>query len=268
MKGSKMIYICNSEKLDKIKLNKNNYYIVSDFDQTITSGKSPGSWKINKKNSEELTKEENELYSKYRPIEIDNTIDHDKKFEIMYEWYLETLRLLIKYGVEEFEIEDTVNTDIFKLRDGAKDFFKKMDDQNIPVLILSAGIGNVIIQILKHNNLFLDNMHIYSNFVVFKDGKAKGILDEIIHTMTKNSKELLKKYGKLVENKDYIILFGDVLSDINMVSPEDLNRTITIGFLDNKIEENLEFFKNKFDIVCTNNTSFDEVSNVLLRYFK
>lgn len=103
-----MIYINNPSKLDKIKLTKNNFYIVSDFDQTMTGGNTPGSWKIDKENSENLLKERNELYDTYRPIEIDNTIDKDEKFKLMKQWYEETLKLLVKYNIKESEIDTTV----------------------------------------------------------------------------------------------------------------------------------------------------------------
>lgn len=36
-----MIYLNNKEKLERIKLEKDNYYIVADFDQTMTFGTSP-----------------------------------------------------------------------------------------------------------------------------------------------------------------------------------------------------------------------------------
>ena len=37
--------------------------------------------------------------------------------------------------------------------------------------------------------------------------------------------------------------------------------TLKIGFLDEKIDENLENYKQAFDVVCTNNTSYNELTN-------
>ena len=258
-----MIYICNEEKINKINLTKDNYFVISDFDQTITSGSSVGSWGINLDKSEEFSKERDALYNYYRPIEVDNVIDRAEKFKLMEDWYGKSLNMLIKYNVTEEAIEKTVKTGKFKLRDGAIEFLQKMYNDNVPVLMLSAGIGNVIIKVLEYNNVWLDNMKLDSNFLIFKNKEIEGISNKIIHTMNKNAESLLEKFGDLVKDKKNIILFGDVLSDINMVKKEDLDKTITIGFLDVNEKENFEFYKNTFDIVCTENTSFTDVIKFL-----
>ena len=51
------------------------------------------------------------------------------------------------------------------LRDGFKDFLYGLYMQNIPVVILSAGIGNVILETLKLYNCLYDNIYIVSNFI-------------------------------------------------------------------------------------------------------
>lgn len=260
-----MIYITNREKLDRIKLKKDKFYIVTDFDQTLTSGDSIGTWGIDINRSSDFNKKRDALYNKYRPIEIDNEIDKAEKFRLMRRWYEESLNILLEYNLTEQEINETIASNKFKLRQGAKEFLEKMYCEEVPVLMLSAGIGNVINKVLEHNNILYSNIHLDSNFLKFENGVAKGISNNVIHTMNKNSEGLLKKFGKEVEGKENIILFGDILSDINMVRKEDLSRTITIGFLDAKIEENLEFYKEGFDIVCTENTSFLEVMEILFK---
>ncbi|MCI8309364.1 MAG: hypothetical protein HFJ45_04005 [Clostridia bacterium] len=260
-----MIFITNKEKCNKIKLEKDNYYIVSDFDQTITSGKSIGTWGININRSENFIKERDKLYNKYRPIEIDNNISKDEKFKAMKEWYEKSLNLLLEYKLEEKELIENVTSNRFKLRNGAIEFLNKMNKDNVPVLILSAGIGNVINMVLEHNNILFENIYLDSNILKFENGIAKGISNNVIHTMNKNSKALIQKFGDKIEGRKNIVLFGDILSDINMVSKDDLARTITVGFLDSKIDENIEFYKNNFDIVCTEDTSFIDVMEILFR---
>ena len=48
-----------------------------------------------------------------------------------------------------------------------------------------------------------------------------------------------------------------------MVSSKTLNRTITVGFLENDIEKNLEANRQNFDIVLTNQASFKEVFELI-----
>ena len=60
----------NKEKLDKIKLEPNNMYVVIDFDRTITAKDSQDSWDAAATMlGEEFAKKSYELYQKYRPIE-------------------------------------------------------------------------------------------------------------------------------------------------------------------------------------------------------
>ena len=45
--------------------------------------------------------------------------------------------------------------------------------------------------------------------------------------------------------------------DINMVVTE--KELIKIGFLDEKVEERMQSFLDNFDLICTENTSYDEL---------
>ncbi len=223
-----MIYLNNKEKLNRIKLTPDNYYVVTDFDQTITNGFTKGSWGVDINANEEYEKERAKLYNYYRPIEIDSTMDKNEKTKHMKNWYTESLNILIKYNLTEKEIIKTVESNKFILRDYAKTFFKKLYNDKVPILMLSAGIGNVIIKILEYNEIYFDNIYIDSNFLIFKDEKIVGISDNIIHTMNKNSEGLLKKFGDKVKDRENILLFGDTLSDINMIRKEDLDKSITV----------------------------------------
>ena len=49
-----------------------------------------------------------------------------------------------------------------------------------------------------------------------------------------------------------------------MVTKEKLNTTITVGFLDNKIEERLKLYEDNFDIVLTDNSSFNELLEIIV----
>ena len=65
----------NNEKIKKIKLDKNNMYVVIDFDRTITSNESADSWDATGLElGEEFNKKLGDLYKKYRPVELDYTI--------------------------------------------------------------------------------------------------------------------------------------------------------------------------------------------------
>lgn len=142
-------------------------------------------------------------------------------------------------------------------RKGAKHFLELLNKHGIPVIIISAGVGNIIEQFLIKNHCNFPNIFICSNFLEYVDGKIIGVKDNnLIHSLNKNEVSLPDEIKDKIKNRTPILL-GDNINDINMV--EDDKRLIKIGFLDEKIEERLESFKTNFDLVCTKNTSYDEL---------
>ena len=136
-----------------------------------------------------------------------------------------------------------------------------MKEIDIPVIIISAGIGNFVKQFLIKNQCDYDNIFIVSNFIKFENGIASGIIGNVTHSLNKNEVSLPSNVSKLIENRPNIILLGDNVSDVRMAKDEGRNKALKIGFLEEKVEENKKHFEDNFDIVCTDNTGFDELSN-------
>ena len=153
-------------------------------------------------------------------------------------------------------------------RAGAKEYIEYLHKNNIPLIIVSAGIGNIIKGFLQKNNCYYDNIEIISNFMDFEDGKMKIMQNNIIHSLNKNIVKLPKNIQNKLLGRKYIVLYGDGLADIKMVPEEDLKNTISVAFLEAKIVESLETFNNVFDIVCTYRTSFEEARQTILEYTK
>lgn len=239
--------------------------ILIDFDRTITVGNSESSWGVLSKSNlvpKEYVKERQALYSYYRPFEIDEKLDYDTKNKLMIEWWNKHINLLIKYRLSESIINETAkNLTVMSFRDGAEEFFKNMNDRNIPVIIISAGIGNFIEQFLIKNDCYFDNIYIISNFIKFENGIAVGVCENVIHSLNKNEVALPQNIKDLIKDRTNIILLGDSISDIKMAREEDRESALKIGFLDENIEENKPYFEKSFDIVCTDNTTYTELFN-------
>lgn len=167
-----MKYI-NSNKLEELKINKDNVYIVIDFDKTITSKNSKDdSWDASGKLLEENFKTDMyKLYKTYAPIEIDYKLSFKEKEQYMIEWYSKCMNLYYKYGLTKDKLEQSVKNSNLMFRNGAKEFIKKAKEKEIPIIILSAGIGNVIEQFLKNNDCYYDNIYIISNFIKFNENR-------------------------------------------------------------------------------------------------
>jgi len=245
----------------------NSIYVLTDFDRTITVGNSDSSWSILSKSNmvpKEYVEERQAFYNYYRPFEINETLDYDTKNKLMTEWWNKHIGLFIKYQLSEEVINTAAkNLRVMSFREGAREFLENMRDRNIPVIIISAGIGNFIEQFLIKNNCNFENIYIVSNFLKFENGIATGVSYNVIHSLNKNEVSLPTEIKKLIENRKNIILLGDSISDIRMAREDAREDALKIGFLEEKVDENKPYYIEQFDVVCTDNTGYNELSQEL-----
>lgn len=233
-----------------------NCYVVADFDRTITNGNSETSWSIISMCNgipESYIYERKKLYDIYRPIELDEDMNFDERSRLVSEWYRKIIELFIKYKISDKVFEETANDlGIIKFRDGALEFLTFLYDMNIPLIIISAGIGNFIESFLKNNNCLFDNIYISSNKILFKNGVAYSIGNNLIHSLNKNEISLPNNVTKKLIGREKVLLLGDQLSDLNMVDDKLHDEVIRIGFYSTSAQVPIEYYYDKFDIVCDN----------------
>ena len=246
------------------KWNADTVHILADFDRTLTVGESESSWGILSTGNfikDEYKNERQRLYDYYRPIEIDESMDFESKNKLMVEWWTKHISLFIKYKLTEDVIIDAVkDIKVLQFRDGARELLESLNDKNIPVVIISAGIGNIIVEFLKNNNCYFDNIYIVSNFIKFENGVAIGLEENIIHSLNKNEALLPDKVKKIIKDRHNIILLGDQIADAKMAPIGDLYTTVKIGFCEENVEENYKYFEKTYDIVCTNKANFKDLA--------
>ena len=245
----------------------NNYYVVMDFDRTITNGSSKTSWSILAGSDlvpECYIEERDRLYNKYRPIELDENMDYEKRVNLVSEWFRLHIELFVKYKISE-EVFEKAGRDlrIMEFRDGAKEFLEILYNKNIPVIIISADIGNFIESFLQANDSYFDNIYISSNRVIFKDGFASGIGENIIHSLNKNEVSLPFFVREKLAGRNNVILIGDQISDLLMVDESKHSEVLKIGFYSTRSEVDLDLFKNSFDIVCVDSDNYNDLIKIL-----
>ena len=228
-----MKYI-NTDKLKRIKLKKDNFFIIIDFDKTITAKESCDSWDAScKKLGKEFLEEMYNLYDKYSPIELSYDISFEEKNRAMEEWYNNCMNLFYKYKIEKKDLEESIKSSKIIFREGGRELLDCLNQNNIPVIILSAGIGNVIEQFLKDENCYYDNIYIISNIIPFdEDGNLMEFQGRVIHTLNKTMKgRVSKEFSEKIANRKYRLLIGDFVEDKKMVPMDEWERTISIRFL-------------------------------------
>lgn len=60
-------------------------------------------------------------------------------------------------------------------RDGFKEFFDQLHKNNIPLFIFSAGVGDVLEEIIRQANVFYSNVSVVSNYMDFNDDVSSCI---------------------------------------------------------------------------------------------
>jgi|AntRauTorckE6833_2_1112554.scaffolds.fasta_scaffold00189_3 5'-nucleotidase len=272
------IYYHNKKSLEnKIKTIKNQgldkLHVVSDFDRTITRAtkngeKIPSGIALIRQGgylSADYPERAFALFDKYHPIEINENLDYEYRYKMMTKWWEEHEKLLIESKMHKGVIDDIIEKNPKLFRDGSDKFFNFLHEKQIPLLIFSAGIGNLIKDYLKEKDKLTNNIHIIANTFVFNsEGYATGYEAKIIHTLNKSETKIENpKYQEMIAKRNNVILLGDSLGDLGMVNDLDVNCIIKIGFLNKEIESKLELYKSKFDVVIANDGSMNYVNKLL-----
>jgi 5'-nucleotidase len=268
-----------------------NLQVVSDFDRTLTkafiSGKKSNTSfaQIREGNylSNEYRAKADLLFSKYRPIEINTLISREEKVRLMNEWWTLHMDLFVEYGLENNVIEDIVSSGKVIGRKELDEFLSFLDANDVPLLIISSGVGNLVEEFFKQRGYSEDDIFIASNMVEFDEkGKAIGYNENIITPFTKNELSIRNlSFFERLKDKELVLLLGDVLEDIDMISGVEYVESIKIGFLNERLDEllikngsnselflsELENYKKVFDVVILNDGSLKFVNDLLKELF-
>ena len=276
----KNIIIPNQDKLAELKEaiaegGVENLYVVSDFDNTLTTafvnGERVPSLISVLRNGNYLTadyaKKAQALFDRYHPIEIDSSFPLKEKKKVMYKWWTTHFKLLIKSGLNRKDIEDVVKSGGNQLREGIPEFISTLNKNEMPLIILSAsGLGKDAIKIfLEEENVLLNNVNIISNSYEW-DSKGNAITakEPIIHSMNKDLEVIrdLSVFEK-IKNRGNVLLLGDNLSDSKVVDNIEFDNLIKIGFLNDNVGSNLEEYKENYDVILLGDPSMDYVNQLV-----
>lgn len=145
-------------------------------------------------------------------------------------------------------------------------------EQSIPVVIVSAGITEVIkcaIEHALHSEIpisigqFLEAFDICSNKAILDNGKQIiGFQAPLINCLNKS--EVINNVS-YPHTKKNLIVMGDIVEDIGMISNVQAECVLKIGFLnDNHNDKHLvQVYMDQFDIVILNDGNLHHVTNIL-----
>ncbi|CAF1114234.1 unnamed protein product [Rotaria sp. Silwood1] len=258
-------------------------HIVADFDFTLTMYEKngvalpstfaviEGDDRVTLPDGSFLRTQADQLRSKYQPMEHDVSISVEEKLPHMIEWWHKAQSLIISSTLDKPMLHSAVYQSKMELKQGVKKFITDLLRSNTPILIFSAGLGDVIeiflqkeIPEFNHNH---ELSHVVSNFIQFDtNGNSISFSKILIHTFNKNEQEIHDTpYYQSILDRPNVILLGDTLGDVGMIGGmKNLKHILKIGYLNHSTPAKLEVYKNVYDIVLCDDQTFD-VPNLILK---
>jgi len=215
------------------------------------------------------------LLDKWYPIETDPNLSVEQKSAEMTEWYSLVNALLLSQGITRDDVaraaEQCKN---FRLRAGVEELFQFALLRGMPVVVLSAGLGNVIEEVLRQHvrkpngetGTAWPNVRVHSNTLLWdEDGAHIGFSEPIIHPFNKSLQDAPQELHDFVGKRPFSILAGDGLGDLTMTIGSSAVEVLKVGFLNERIDERLTKYTSEgaYDRVVLRDGSFETLLKVL-----
>lgn len=259
-----------------VKAGSNTVQVISDFDMTLTrfayNGKRcPTCHNIldnSKLISTDCREQLKQLLNTYYPIEIDSSRPVEEKLPLMVEWWTKAHDLLVEQKIKKDLLATVVRESDAMLRDGYQLLFDHLHEHSIPLLIFSAGIGDILEEVIRQAGVFHPNVKVFSNYMDFDEsGVLRAFKGELIHIYNKREGALLNTgHFQELRTRPNVLLLGDSLGDLTMADGvQDMENILKIGFLNDKVEERKQSYLDSYDIVLIKDETLD-VPNAVLHY--
>jgi 5'-nucleotidase len=216
-----------------------------------------------------------DFHAKYFPLEFDPAIGFDEKYKLMDEWWAASNGALI----EEKATMDLINQSVLEaklsLRPGFATAVQMAHQYDIPVIVFSAGITQIIEEVLRKlgpTDLMFPNVHVVANDLITDSNNVVVAFKEpLMHSLNKKDTSVAMvstnqfEWFAPLRRRTNVLLLGDNLGDANMSDGYDHTEScvIKVGFLNANEQGLLEAYSRAFDIVVLNDGPMVPVANFL-----
>lgn len=191
----------------------------------------------------------------------------EEKKPFMLEWYQKSNDSLVDNGFQREWLGRAVRTareaGTLALRPGFAELLNTLQSHNMPVLIFSAGIANVITEIfaqLLPSVPLAKTTQVVGNEMHFDSGGVLRGWGPLIHMYNKNQSVVAKS-----QQRQNVLLLGDGLGDVTMADGADTEPAciLKIGFLNEHEDELLPQYEAQFDMVILGDQGMEEVQKII-----
>lgn len=192
------------------------------------------------------------LANKYEPLTTSSAYTIEERVKLLQEWWEKHEDLIRGRNMTDRDIEKAVELANVPLRDNCDVMLDKCCENGIPLVVISAGVGDIITLMLKK---WLNDITVASNFLKFEGHKLMGFKQPVISVFNKNTVKVEHS-----NDRPNVILLGDSLGDINMADGfSNVKMLLKIGFLTGK-DDQLGDYMEGYDIVLHE----DQTMNVVI----
>ncbi|MBQ8830005.1 MAG: haloacid dehalogenase-like hydrolase [Oscillospiraceae bacterium] len=198
--------------------------VVCDFDGTITTADSDVTMNGMAKffgYESDFAKDRTALYEEYGKYLTEG--DDMTRYKMQNKWWSAQMELFKKHNVAPDSYTNAGGKLNFMLRKDACDMLAFCDKNDIPVFIVSSGLGNMIIPLLAFSGNLSGNMRVIANFVRYDEDKPVSYTP-VVTPMNKSAHLALEL--EPFENY-HAVVFGNEQSDLGII-PADLCTTVLI----------------------------------------
>ncbi|KAI7749576.1 hypothetical protein M8C21_021878, partial [Ambrosia artemisiifolia] len=274
------------------------FQVIADFDNTLTKFwvdgcRGQSSHGLLQQENPEYNAKRDELFNYYHPIEYDPQLPTDEKTKLMEEWWAKVHGLLIEGGLTYDAIRNSVSSALIAFREGVVELFEFLEanvicfskpEKDIPVLIFSAGLADIIEEVLRQKlHRTFKNVKIVSNRMKFdQNGNLVSFTGKLIHSLNKNehaldmAASLHEQLGEIddqmidtasLKKRTNVLLLGDHMGDLRMSDGLNYETRISVGFLNHNIENSIDNYRKGYDIVYLDDAPMTGVVKLVSELF-
>lgn len=149
------------------------------------------------------------------------------------------------------------------MRPGFAELLNTLQSHNLPVLIFSAGIANVITEIFQQllpSVPLAKTTQVVGNEMIFDGSGVLRGWGPLIHMYNKNQSVVPES-----AQRQNVLLLGDGLGDVTMADGAAVEPAciLKVGFLNEHEDELLPQYEAKFDMVILGDQGMEEVQKIV-----
>jgi 5'-nucleotidase len=206
-------------------------------------------------------------------------MSREEKIPHMEDWYHKVNALLAQQELNRDDVVAAVaGCADFRIRAGVAEAFQHCHERGIPIIILSAGLGNVIEEVVRQHIPKVggvygepwENVRVLSNTMLWDENGEFADFSPLIHMFNKSLADAPADLKALIKNRDHCILCGDGLGDLTMADGHmdgDLS-ILKFGFLNEKIEARMPKYiaPGGFDRIILNDGDWSTVLEDIINH--